>query len=491
MMQRNMARMQALQQALAALQAGRFEQAQRLAKPWTDDAAGALLHALGQAGAGDAAGGGATLAAIARANPAARHPVHDLLDLLRRSGRTDEAAPHIRVALDHSPDHPALLGLLGAALAETGPMDEALAAFQRAAEAAPKDAASWSNLGKALAAQGRFDDSEAAFDRAASLAPHDAQLRLNHGVARLKSGRWADGFPLFRARHALPGRAPPPPGPELTRLNDAAGRTVLLLHDEGFGDTIQCIRYAPLLAERGAAVMVQAPPPMTRLLQGMAGVQVVTGRLQQYDAWLRIPDLPWLFSATPTTIPAALPYLSADPALVSAWESRLPARLPGRRRIGLVWAGAGRPHDPGAAATDRLRSIPMERLGPLLAAPGVAWISLQQGRPAPPGVHDPMPGVRDFADTAAIIAGLEMVVSVDTAVTHLAAAMGRPVLLLDRFDHCWRWRPGQQGSAWYPDVLRILRQDRPGNWDDVLRRAVDALHGADNHARPHQDQISP
>ena len=464
MVRRNMSA--GLRLAFAALQDGRFAAARDAAGPMRADAAGALLHALGRAGAGDVAGGAAALHGIARANPAARHPVHDLADLLVRHGRGGEAPAHLRAAAAHDPGNAEVLAALGAALAEAGPVGEAVEAFQAVAALRPEEPAGWSNLGKALAAGGRFAEAEAAFAR---MGPPDAQLGLNHAVARLKSGRLEAGWPLFRARHGLPGRAPPLPGEELRSLAGVAGRTVLLVHDEGFGDTLQFVRYAPLLAGPGARGFVRAPAPLRRLLAAQ-GIEVVSA-LPRYDAWCRIPDLPGVFGTGLGSIPAALPYVAADPGLVALWSRRLPAG----RRVGLVWAGAGRAHAAAAAAVDRVRSIPDGLLGPLLAVPGVAWVSLQHGRGAPAGVFDPMPEVADFADTAAIVAGLDLVVSVDTAVAHLAGAMGRRVLLLDRYDNCWRWLSGREDSPWYPGVLRILRQGSPGDWRGVLARAAAAV----------------
>ena len=455
-MQRNNTAHDTLREAYTALQAGRFAHARNTAARLPTPA-GILLHALAAAAGGDLAAH-ATLAAIARANPAALHPALDLTDLLRRHGH--DPVPHLRAALAATPGHPALLDHLGAALAETGPLDQAIATFSEATTRDPGRPAPWSNLGKALSAAGRHDDADQAHARATTLAPHDPQFALNQAIARLRAGRMAEAWPLFRARHRLPHRAPPPPGPELTTPQAAANQTVLLLHDEGFGDTIQFLRYAPLLQALGARVRIQAPPPLHRLLAA-AGFDLAPG---PYDAWCRIPDLPALFATTPATIPPPLP-LIADPALVA----RRAAALPPGRRIGLVWAGAGRPHDPAAAVTDRQRSIAPDRLAPLLATPGVTWISLQPGLPPPPGVH--APGIADFADTAALIANLDAVVTVDTAAAHLAATLGTPVLLLDRFDHCWRW-PAHGDTPWYPGRIQILRQPAPGDWDTVLRQAA-------------------
>jgi hypothetical protein len=468
-MRRDLEAAQAIRAAFIELQAGRFAAARDAAAPWTELAAASLLHALGRAGAGEVGSAAADLAAIAEKNPGARHPALDLADLLRRLGKPSE--PHLRAALQHRPNDPALHGALGTVLAETGSAEAAVTAFHRAAELAPADAASWSNLGKALAATGRFEAAEAAFAKAGVLAPGRPQLTLNHAVARLKSGRLAEGWPLFRARHALPGRAPSPPGPELRTLLGAEGRTVLLVHDEGFGDTLQFLRYAPLLAAHGMRVRAAVPPALARLLRG-SGIDVADGPTT-YDAWVRIPDLPGLFETTAGSIPPPL-RLTPGAQLVQEWGERLAfdGSVPGRR-IGLVWTGAARSHDPAAASTDRIRSIGVGQLGPLLdPTKGVRWISLQHGQPAPAGLFDPMPEVADFADTAAIIANLDLVVSVDTAVAHLAASLGRPVLLLDRYDNCWRWLSGRADSPWYPETLKILRQPSPGDWTSVLRQAA-------------------
>ncbi len=464
-MRRNTGQDEAIRTAFAALQAGDFKAARDGAAPWVTEPAGALLYALARAGAGDVEAGAAGLAAIARRNPGARHPSLDLADMLRRHGH--DPAPHLRAALRHAPDDALLMNALAGALTETGPMDEAVALFERVVALQPGNGGAWSNLGKALAAVGQFDEAAAAFTRAVALLPGHPQIRLNQGVATLKAGRLAEGWGQLKARHALPGRPAPPPGLELSGLESVAGKTVLLLHNEGYGDTLQFIRYAPLLAAAGARPAALVPPQLRRLLR-FNGIQTIDGPAPPYDAWCHISDLPGVFRTTLDTIPGSLPYLRPDPALVARWAPTLP---PGRR-VGLVWAGEARLHDAGAATTDKLRSLDVGQLGPLLAAPGVQWISLQHGRPAPAGAFDAMAGVADFADTAAIIAAMDLVVSVDTSVAHLAGAMGVPVLLLDRFDNCWRWLSGRNDSPWYPGVLRILRQERPGDWAGVLERAA-------------------
>ena len=437
----------ALRASLAHLQARRFAEALASVRPWADDPQGGLLYALALAGSGEAEGAAPLLARIARANPAANHPLQDLLGLLPPGALLS----HLRAGLRHAPDDPRLLALLGTELAASGPMEDALAAFRRVTELRPGDAGGWSNLGKALSAEGRFAEAETAFAAALCLAPGDARIAYNRAVMLLKAGRLAEGWAALRARHALPRRPPPLPGPRLLTL-EVAGRTVVLAHDEGFGDTLQFIRYALPLAERGARVIALMPAPLARLIQTVPGVaEVVTGpALPRYDAWSPLLDVPALFG---DWIPGSVPYLRA--------ETPGPA-LPSGRKIGLVWSG-----DP-AGLLDRDRSMPVEALDPLRAVPGVTWVSLQKDATPPGWMVNPMPAVRDFADTAAIVAQLDAVVSVDTAVAHLAGGLGKPVLLMDRYDNCWRWLHGREDSPWYPG-LRLFRQTAPGDWAGVVR----------------------
>jgi hypothetical protein len=272
--------------------------------------------------------------------------------------------------------------------------------------------------------------------------------------------------------------------PALSDLPDLAGRTVLAVHEEGFGDTLQFLRYLPLLARRGVRVLMVAPTELTRLLRAVPGIAAVVSdaaELPDYDYHCPFFSLPRAFATTLETIPAAIPYLHADPALAAAWAARLPG-AEGALRVGLVWAGQARPWLSGFTTLDRRRSMTLADFTPLARIQGVRFVSLQKGTPAreaatpPPGLdlHDPMGAAKDFADTAAIIANLDLVISVDTAVVHLAGALGKPVFLLDRYDACWRWLSGRDDSPWYP-TLRIFRQKRVGEWGPVMRRVAGAL----------------
>ena len=442
----------ALREAHAHLLAGRFAEAIGTVRPLSGSPGGALLYGLALAGSGAVAEAAPLLARIAAANPHAQHPVQDLLGLVP----LDDAIPHLRAALHERPDDPRLLPLLGQRLAERGPAEEALALFRRATELQPDDASAWSNLGKALAAEARFDEADHAFRQAVRFSPGDARIGYNRAVMLLKAGRFAEGWAALRARHALPGRPPPLPGPRLETL-DIAGRRVLLLHEEGYGDTLQFIRYGKPLAERGAHVIAAVPAALTRVIANAAGVAEVAtlSAWPHHDLWSPLLDVPALFG---DPVEAPVPYLRATAGPV----------LPPGSKIGLVWAG-----DPNGLL-DPLRSLPEAALAPLQDVASVQWINLQKDRQPPFPMHDPMPRVRDFADTAAIVAQLDLVVSADTAAAHLAGGLGTPVVLLDRYDNCWRWRTGTETTVWYPGT-RILRQPAPGDWHGVIAELVREL----------------
>ena len=465
----------ALRNALAALSAGRFEEAARLSGPHTRgvaDVEAALLYALSTGAAGRIDEAAPLLDAVACTRPGYAHPVHDLAGLLRGRGRLHDAVAAVRAVLAVRPAQPRLGGLL----AELGDLPGAIACFEAVTSARPDDAGAWTNLGKALAAEGRMADALAAHDRAVALTAKP-QIRLNRAMSLLKAGRFAEGVAAWQCRHELPGAQALPPGPRLDQAASIAGRTVLLAHEQGFGDTIMLIRYAACLAERGARVVAWVPPALVRLVASAPGVAEavpMSAAPPPREAVVPMIDLPALFGDGPDSIPGSVPYLRADPVAAGLWRERFAGR-PGLR-VGLVWAGAAREHDPAARETDRLRSFDPALLAPLLAVPGITPVSLQLGAAAPPGVLDVLGAVRDFLDTAAIVEALDLVVSVDTAVAHLAGALGKPVLLLDRYDNCWRWFHGCCDTPWYP-TMRIVRQERAGDWPPVIARAAAIVAG--------------
>ncbi|MCK8784217.1 peptide transporter [Roseomonas sp. NAR14] len=521
----------ALREAIDRLREGGFAAAARLAepvyhaRPTSLEPMLVLGLALGGCGHPDLAAD--LLDEVARRRPDAPHPAADLLGLLGAAGREEAAADYLAAAGALAPRDPTLalaagdwarsrgraaaareaygralalrpgwsepaLRLSSLAVAADEP-EEAVAVLEAALAAGPPSAELCNNLGVLLAGLGRLPAALARFEEGLRLAPDLARLRVNRAMALLKAGRRREGWAEFEWRLRDPGvRRLLPEAPLLTPGVPLAGRTVLVTYDSGFGDTIQFARYLPRLRAAGASVLLWVPTPLGRLLADVAGADsVLSGDmvLPRFDWHCPIMRLPLVLGEAAEPIPAA-PYLKADPALAARWAGWL-AALPAGRRIGLVWAGSARAHDAHLAEIDARRSLDAAALAPLGAVPGLCWVGLQHGdgpraRQAPPGLvlHDPMGEVRDFADTAAIIAGLEAVVSVDTSVAHLAGAMGRKVLLLDRHDNCWRWLTGREDSPWYP-TLRIFRQERWGEWGPVVARVAAALgHVPPGPARP-------
>jgi Flp pilus assembly protein TadD len=513
----------ALGSVLGALESGQSIAAEVQAASWVardpDDIEALLLLGLAVATQGQPARAAPLLLRVAAARPDYAHPCQDVArlrpgapglvaaqfracralapndvrlsyayaDFLLDTGNAAAAAAVLRSLLRWAPDFGPAHNLFGMALMELGDMQGTLAEFRRAADLDPAEGAVWANLGMALKVEGRFDESVAAHDRAVRCAPDDPRLRLNRAIALLRAGRMAEAWPDYEARLASGRGLRLPLHQLLPALDgiDLAGRTVLAWHEEGFGDTLQFGRYLPLLAQRGARVLARLPAELTRLFADMPGVSVLAdpSRLPAFDWHVPMFSLPRAFGTTVETIPGDVPYLHASPALVSTWGARLADALPpGTLRVGLAWAGQARPWLRWFTTLDGRRSMSLGTLQPLGALPGVTMVSLQKGPPAeeartpPPGmaVYDPMPAAADFADTAAIVANLDVVVSVDTSVVHLAGALGKPVLLLDRYDSCWRWLSGREDSPWYPS-LRILRQPTPGDWESVVARAAGLL----------------
>jgi tetratricopeptide (TPR) repeat protein len=432
----------------------------------------------------------ASYRALLRLVPRSTKAACDFGAYLMGRGRPKEALAQAEAALAFEPDSAAALNLRAGALVALGRMDDAVAGFRRAAAADRSDPGALSNLGTALATEGRFDDALAALDAAVRLAPDDPVVRLNRAIALLKAGWLIEGWAEWEWRHRQPGRERLPPAlmlPPLAEHGDIAGRTVFVHHEEGFGDTIQFYRYLSLLAQEGARVLLWAPQPLARLLGSQPErLEIVTDtmRLPPFDYHCPINSLPHVFGTTIESVPGKAPYLCADQGLMRHWADRLPA---GACRVGLVWAGEPRPHDPAAQALDRRRSLALHRLESLLDVESAVFVSLQKGAAARQvfaPVHDPMTEVTDFADTAAIIANLDLVISVDTAVAHLAAAMGKPVFLLDRYDNCWRWLAARTDSPWYP-TLQIFRQPRMGDWAPAIRAATEALKAFIAESRTH------
>jgi Flp pilus assembly protein TadD len=405
-------------------------------------------------------------------------PAHNNLGLARvAAGRIAEGDLHYRQALALEPDHPDALNNHGVVASLEGDFAAAALWCRRALLLRQNYPAAYNNLGNALKDLGAIEDSIAAYDQAISLT-NSPEHRHNKSMAVLAAGRLREGWRLYeerwdsqQLRAGLREFGQP-------RWNGEPGQGgVLLLHaEQGFGDTLQFCRYAPLAAARGWRVILDVQRPLLRLMGSLAGVERVVASgdaLPDFDRHCPMMSLPFAFGTELETIPSGPAYLAADPDQAGHWERRL-APLGEGLRIGLVWAGNGRRQTVDLNATDRRRSMAPDLLAPLAKLEGIHLVSLQKDASPPFPIVDWMAHCEDFADTAALIAGLDLVIGVDTAVIHLAAAIGKPVWLLNRFDSCWRWLREGDTSHWYP-ALRIFRQPSPGAWGPVVEAVTAEL----------------
>jgi tetratricopeptide (TPR) repeat protein len=399
---------------------------------------------------------------------------------LKNQQRYGEAVAAYRRALILAPDEPATLNNLGLVLSQDGRRDgEAAAWLRRAIRLKPDFADAWLNLGLVLRNQNRIDAAMDYCQAALAADPGHAAAHTMLATCLLLKGQVRAGFAAYEWRTQLKEyQAPERPYPSPTWTGgDPAGLTLLVHGEQGLGDGIQFARFAPLLAKRGARVIVECAKPLARLFASLRGVDgVVAGGdpLPPHDAHVAMLSLPHLLGLD--DIPATVPYLAVEPGLAAHWAERL-AGQPGLK-VGLVWAGNPDFKD------DRRRSPGLPAFLPLLDVPGVHFFALQKGGGRRdldgmagrlgPHFTDLGPAIADFADTAAIMANLDLVISSCTAPPHLAGAMGRPVWTVLPLNADWRWLQAGEDSPWYP-TMRLFRQERVGDWGPVMAQVRDAL----------------
>jgi tetratricopeptide (TPR) repeat protein len=432
------------------------------------------------------------------ADPAAIEPRNNLATILQSLGRGEEAIAELKEAVRLNPSHPDLYYNLGVALFEVERYHEAEAAYQKAAELSPERSEFHNNLGIALARLDRHQEAEAAYQKALALDPNFARVWNNLGMLHQECGRldeaekeyrqaiqlhpdnaeahwnlalchllqgdFAEGFAEYEWRWKIKGKLlfTPSGGQPVWRGEPLNGRTLLLHGEQGLGDTLQFCRYAKLLAERGEKIILAVQKPLARLMASLhPAVEVIPGgevALPAFDCHSPLLSLPHLLGGE---IPSDVPYLAAEPQEIRAWEAKLPPR-DGRLRVGLVWAGSR------AHRGDRLRSLSFAQLAPFLSIKA-HFVSLQLGEAASQaqGLIDLTSEINDFADTAALISCLDLVIGVDTAVLHLAGALNRPALMLLPFAPDWRWLLERTDSPWYPS-LQLFRQKKLGDWESAI-----------------------
>ncbi len=430
---------------------------------------------------------------------------------LQETNQLDEAIDHYRALLRLQPDFTAATNNLGFALKDQGRFAEALDCHRRVLERQRDSWEARNGLGNAWRALGRFDEAIDGYEKALQLKPDNGQIRLNLANTLRESGRVAEAItqletvlaadPDFAQAHwdlsfalllrgdyeagwreyewrwqrsEVTARQRHFPQP-LWNGESLSDRTILIHTEQGYGETLQFIRYVPLLAQRGARVVVECPLVLRDLLESVPKLDRVVARgdsLPAFDVHSPLLSLPRLFHTMVATIPNPVPYLTPPAGKRILPETSNPAAL----KVGVVWAGNAQHKN------DRNRSLPLIKLAPLFDLPGIAFFSLQTG-PQTDELNrfehgskpiDLSPQLRDFSDTAAAISDLDLVISVDTSVAHLAGALGKTVWTLLPFAPDWRWLTERQDSPWYP-TMRLFRQPAFGDWHAVVADAVRAL----------------
>ena len=402
-------------------------------------------------------------------NPLAAETAYNLGNLRKELGVADSALAAYRRSLMLNPAYARAHYNKGLTQQERRRLDAAGTSYRRAIAAAGGNyPEAWLNLGMTLQKEGRPEEALTCYDRLLAAEPGNANARWNRALARLVTGRMTEGWADYEARWGLEGVTPPSHPQPVWQGESLTGRTLLIEAEQGHGDTLQFVRYLPRVTASGARVVLRCQKPLVRLLSAaFPDVQVLPADAEPpaFDAHVPLMSLPRHLGGTLKAIPAEVPYLhplpSPPPYVVE--------RETGTLSVGLVWGGE--PNHKG----DAQRSIPLASLRPLFAVPGVRWHSLQKGTrerelavpDAPRGLVGLAPFIGDFADTAALVKQLDLVISVDTAVCHLTGALGHPAWVLLPYAPDWRWLLRRTDSPWYP-TLQLFRQPALDDWASVI-----------------------
>lgn len=419
---------------------------------------------------------------------------------LQQQGRLAEARACFEAALTQKPDYQNAKVNLACTLRLIGKPELARAELEAVLKAQPNAVDALNNLGAVLQDLGQPDLAQETLLRAIELAPSSAHARWNLALTQLQLGNFKSGWENFESRWSgcdtLRGAYQMP----LDRAwcgQSLQGKRLLLWVEQGFGDTMQFVRFAQDVAARGATVYLLAQPELVELLRGVWGVNTVLTAhdpLPPYDFHCPLMSLPYRLgvSLDVQQLHGANPYIFAEKHRIEAWRARLSAGQ--GLKVGLAWAGAARRHSANLEAIDGRRNITLDRLAPLLDIRGCTFYSLQKDTSSDAatvklsspviarGIRDFSSEWRDFSDTAAFVTNLDLVISVDTAVAHLAGALGKPIWLLNRYDSCWRWLLHRSDSPWYAS-LHQFRQPAPGDWNSVIPTVTAALAKAAANAQ--------
>jgi Flp pilus assembly protein TadD len=388
---------------------------------------------------------------------------------LQESGQVDDSLAILKCAAALAPEDPGIRTDLAVSLLKAGDFDAAEETLNRAIANDPAYGRAWSNLGNLLQSRLLLAEARMAHESALNLDPTEPEFHWNHSITLLLDGALKEGFAEYEWRRKIPGFGRKHVTGAAWDGSSPRGRTILVYAEQGLGDTLQFCRYAPLLSRAGAKVVLACPKKLAPLLATLDGpVEIVTdfAEVSHYDFQAPLMSLPHLMGTTLKNIPGSVPYLSVPSGTASPLP---PTQKAGR--VGLVWAG--NPDNPNAVH----RSIPLEALRPLFDLDGIEWISLQDGAARKQILGTGLP-VADLApemsSAAAAILDLDLVITVDTSIAHLAGALGRPFWLLLSYAPDWRWLLDRDDSPWYPSA-RLFRQAAPGDWRSVVDVVADQL----------------
>ncbi|MFQ5686345.1 MAG: tetratricopeptide repeat protein, partial [Candidatus Scalindua sp.] len=403
---------------------------------------------------------------------------------LKEQNKPDEAVSSYRHAISLKPDYAEAHYNLGGTFSEQGKLDEAMKCYKQAISLKPDYAEAHINLGNALLEQDKLDEAMKCYKQAISLKPDYAEAHFNKSLALLLTGNFEDGWAEYEWRLRKKDRTDctshifQQPQWDGKPLN---GRSILIQAEQGFGDTIQFVRYLPMVQANGGHVIFECQKNLIRLLRDCTGIDDIVELTStstpgaQSDFYALLLSLPGIFGTTLNTIPSNIPYITIDSRLKAQWKMQL--IHDNDFKIGIVWAGNSE-----NKKIYHKKSCTLNNFATISEIPGLSFYNLQKG-PASVEVNHPPKGMKiinlgdelnDFADTAALIANLDMVISVDTAVAHLAGAIGKPVWTLIHSTPDWRWLLNRDDSPWYPG-MRLFRQTQPNNWAEVFEQVKKAL----------------
>ncbi len=408
--------------------------------------------------------------------------------LAHQAGQNDAAVSLLSQAIRVRGSAPEFHNDLGEAYRVLGRYADAALAYRQAVRLDPSFAAAHSNLGTVHQDQGRFDEALACYERAIACRPDYAVAHYNRGFMLLLLARWAEGWPEYEWHWRCSDMEHPAWRQPAWDGSPLAGRTILLYAEQGLGDTLQFVRFAPLVKQRGGRVLLQGPRKLLSVLSTCPGIDALCPQDEpapRFDVCASLMRLPALFRLGLDSIPADVPYLAADAELVANWNDALGDD--GRWRVGIGWQG--NPQSPDA----RVRSIQLTEFASAAALDGVRLLSLQKGSGSEQLADCPFPvedwgsrldeGGSAFRDTAAVIQNLDLVITCDTALAHLAGALAVPVWMATPYSPDWRWMLDRTDSPWYP-TMRLFRQSSHACWDDVFVTIAEELSALVRRGRP-------